>query len=511
MSTAQATAPRAQASTRRRSLLLLACCLALAITSIDLTIVNVALPVLARSLHAGLASLQWVIDGYMLALAALLIVAGSLGDRLGRRTVLQGGLVTFALASLACSLAPSVGALIAFRIVQGVGAATLVPNALSTLTNVITDRAERARAVGIWSGVYGLAAAAGPICGGLLVDGPGWRSIFWVNLPVVALTLWLVRRYAPETRAPRPRRIDAYGQLLIALALASATAAFIEAPSRGWSSPPILGAFALALAALAAFVTVERRVHEPLIDMSFFRSPPFSGAAAVATLAFAVFSGFLLLNTLYLQEVRGASALRTGIELLPAMAMVALFAPVAGHVVARHGSRSLLVASGFLMGAGAIVLALFERPGSPYLLLAGAFALVGLGMALVNPPVTHAAVSGMPQAQAGVASAITSSTRQFGNAMGVAIIGSILTSLLAARITTLESLRSLAPATRHQLALAASHGALVREAQAGHAARALLDGAFVDASHVAWWVAGGLGLAIAAVGYLSARSPRRVF
>jgi EmrB/QacA subfamily drug resistance transporter len=493
----------ATASPWQRRGLLLGCCFSLGITSLDVTIVNVALPTLSRSLHTELTGLQWVIDGYMLVLASLLVLAGSLGDRIGRRAMLRTGLLLFGLASAACSLAPTVEWLVAFRVVQGVSAALLVPNALSTLTNVITDSGERARAIGVWSSVFGVAAAAGPIFGGLLVEGPGWRAIFWVNLPVVAITLLLVSRYAPETKAPHPRGIDLPGQGLILVTVAAATAAFIEAPSQGWTAPVILALFALALLALAGFIAVERRVFEPLIDLHFFSSPPFSGAAAIATLAFAVFSGFLLINTLYLQEVRGASPLRAGVETLPALGVMALASPVVGRVIAWRGSRALLAWAGVMLAGGTAVLA-FEQPGSPYILLAGAYVLVGLGLALVNPPITHAAVSGMPAAQAGVASAIASSTRQLGNVLGVAVLGSMLTSLLAARLITLVHASDLAASTRRQLLVASRHGALLHIAAARGHARALLDGAFVDASHAGWWLAAGLGCVIAVVGYTTA-------
>jgi EmrB/QacA subfamily drug resistance transporter len=487
---------------REHRWLVLGCCLTLGITSLDVTIVNVALPTLSRSLHTNLTGLQWVIDGYMLVLASLLVLTGSVGDRLGRRRMLRTGLVLFGIASAACSLAPSVTWLVIFRVLQGTAAALLVPNALSTLTNVITEPAERARAIGIWSAVFGIAAAAGPLVGGLLVEGPGWRSIFWVNLPVVAVTFALITRFAPETKAPHPRRLDLPGQLLILVTIASATAGFIEAPAQGWASAPIIGLFALALLALAGFIATERRAVEPLIDLRFFSNPSFSGAAAIATLAFAVFSGFLLLNTLYLQEVRGASPLGAGLELLPAMAMIALGSPLVGREVALRGSRIPLTFGGATVASGTLVLAL-AQPHSPYLVLAGAYALVGLGLALVNPPITYTTVSGMPTDQAGVASAIASSTRQLGNVLGVAVLGSLLTSLITSRLLALGHASGLPQATRRQLLAAAHHGALVHGGSAS--VHALYATAFVDSGHVAWWVATGLGCAVALIGYATGR------
>jgi EmrB/QacA subfamily drug resistance transporter len=494
---------------RERRLLLLGCCLSLGITSVDVTIVNIALPTLSRSLHADLTDLQWVIDGYMLVLAALLVLAGSLGDRLGRRASLRLGLVLFAAASLACSLAPSATWLIVFRVLQGIAAALLVPNALSTLTNVITDSAERARALGVWSAVFGIAAAAGPILGGVLVQGPGWRSIFWVNLPLCALTFALITRYAPETKSAHPRELDLPGQALILLAVGALIGALIEAPSLGWTSGATLGLFGAALVTLGGFIAVERRANEPLIELRFFSSAPFSGAASIAVLAFAIFSGFLLLSTLYLQEVRGASPLAAGVELLPAMGVMTVVAPLVGRVIARSGSRGLLTWSGVLLAAGSAALAL-AGASSPYGLLVLAYALVGFGSAFVNPPITHAAVSGMPTSQAGVASAIASSTRQLGNALGVAILGSLLTSVLSARLTTLGHASGLPATTRRVLLDAARHAATLHTAAIGGRARGLLDGAFVAASHPAWWLAAGMGGLIALIGFTtSAPGARR--
>ncbi len=285
--------------------MLAGCCLAFFVVSLDATIVNVALPTMQAELHASVSGRQWIIDSYTLVFASLLLLAGSTGDRIGRRRMFQAGLEVFALGSLACSLAPGLGTLVAFRMLEAVGAAMMQPNALSTITNVITDPRKRAHAFGVWAGVFGVAAASGPAIGGILVDTVGWRAIFWVNLPVAAIAFGLVTRHAPETRAARPRRADLPGQVLLILALGTLTYAIIEGPAHGWRSAEITGLFAAALAGLAAFVAVERRRDEPLLELRFFRSPPFAGAASMATLAFAVLAGFLFLNTLYLQEVRG--------------------------------------------------------------------------------------------------------------------------------------------------------------------------------------------------------------
>jgi EmrB/QacA subfamily drug resistance transporter len=487
-------------TTRQHRWLLLGCCLCLGITAVDVTVVNVALPVLSRSLHTDLTGLQWVIDGYMLVLAALLVLSGSIGDRVGRRRMLRLGLVSFGVASAACSLAPTVVWLVIFRVLQGIAAALLVPNALSTLTNVITESGERARAIGIWSAVFGIAAAAGPICGGLLVQGIGWRSIFWVNVPVVAVALALITRFAPETKAPVARRLDLPGQALILVAMAALVAGLIEAPTLGWTAPGTLGLLALAVFALAGFIAAERRAVQPLIDLRFFASPPFSGAASIAVLAFAVFSGLLLVSTLYLQEVRGASPVEAGLELVPALGMMAIVGPLVGRLIAVRGSHAVLTLSGLLMAAGTAILAILGAH-APYGLLALAYGLTGLGLATVNPPITHAAVSGMPVTQAGVASAIASSSRQLGNALGVAVIGSLLSSLLSARLAAIARMPSLGASARAALRAASRNGGELRSASAQ--AHALFGGAFVHAAEAGWWAATGFGVAISLIAFLT--------
>jgi EmrB/QacA subfamily drug resistance transporter len=277
--------------------MLTGCCLAFFIISLDATIVNVALPTVQADLHASVSGLQWIIDSYTLVFALLLLLAGSTGDRIGRRRMFQSGLVVFAAGSAACSLAPNPGTLIAFRMLQAVGGAMMQPNALSTITNVITDPTRRAHAFGMWAGVFGAAAASGPVLGGVLVATIGWRAIFWVNLPVVAVAFTLAARYAPETQAPRPRRADPPGQVLLIVTLGALTYAIIEGPIRGWMSAEILSLFAIALVSLAAFVAVELHRDEPLLELRFFRSPPFTGAASMATLAYAILAGFLFLNS----------------------------------------------------------------------------------------------------------------------------------------------------------------------------------------------------------------------
>ncbi|MFI8363232.1 MFS transporter [Streptomyces sp. NPDC085612] len=417
-------------SHRQRMLVLAICCMSLLIVSLDNTVLNVALPSMSRELHASVAGLQWTIDAYTLVLASLLMLAGSTADRIGRRKVFVAGLVAFTLGSLLCSLAPSLEWLIVFRMVQAVGGAMLNPVAMSIITNTFTDPGERARAIGVWGAVAGVSMAAGPLVGGLLVDTVGWRSIFLVNLPIGVAALALTLRHIPESRAARPRRPDPVGQLLVIALLGSLTYGIIEGPAEGWRSPLILGCGLVAVASLVGLVRYERRREEPLIDLRFFRSAPFSGANVIAVSAFAGLAGFLFLNTLYLQDVRGLSALEAGLYMLPMAVLTTLFAPLSGRLVASRGPRICLLIAGVAMGGSGLMFALFEAETSTPLLFTG-YVLYGLGFGMVNAPVTNTAVSGMPRSQAGLAAAIASTSRQTGSTLGVAVIGSVLAAGLA--------------------------------------------------------------------------------
>jgi EmrB/QacA subfamily drug resistance transporter len=276
--------------------ILAVCCMSLLMVSMDNTIVNVALPSIRRDLHASLSGLQWTIDAYTMVLASLLLLSGSTADRLGRRRTFQAGLALFAAGSLLCSLAPTLGWLIAARMIQAVGGSMLNPVAMSIITNVFTDPRERARAIGVWGAVVGVSLALGPVVGGLLTETIGWRSIFWINVPIGLAAIVLCALFVPESRAARARRVDPVGQLLVIVALASLTYAIIEAPQAGWSSAQTIATFALSAAAIIGILVYEPRRVDPLLDLRFFRSAPFSGATVIAISAFAAFSGFLFLN-----------------------------------------------------------------------------------------------------------------------------------------------------------------------------------------------------------------------
>ncbi|MGV9302551.1 MFS transporter [Nonomuraea sp. NPDC003727] len=412
-------------SYHRRMLVLAICCMSLLIVSLDNTALNVALPSMRQEFDASVSDLQWTVDAYTLVLASLLMLSGSTADRVGRRRVFQAGLLLFTLGSLLCSLAPGMGWLVVFRMVQATGGSMLNPVAMSIITNVFTDPRERARAIGVWGGVAGISMAAGPLAGGLLTETLGWRSIFWLNLPLGVAAMILTAMFVAESKAPRARRFDPVGQLLVIVLLGSLTFGIIEAPAEGWTSPLILGCLALAALSLAGLVAYERRRVEPLIDLRFFRSAPFSGATVLAVSAFAALGGFLFLNTLYLQEVRGLDALHAGLYMVPMASMTLVSAPLSGRIVAARGPRLPTLLAGLTMAGSGVLFAGFGAAQSVALMFT-AFVLFGIGFGLVNAPITNTAVSGMPREQAGVAAGITSTSRQIGMSLGVAVIGSVI-------------------------------------------------------------------------------------
>jgi len=453
----------------RRLLVLGICSMSLLIVGLDVTIVNVALPAIHRSFHASLSGLQWTIDAYTLVIASLLMLSGSTADRVGRRRVFQIGLTVFSLGSLLCALAPNLELLVTFRIVQAIGASMLNPVAMSIIRNVFEDPRERAQAIGVWGAVIGLSMALGPVVGGALVDSVGWPAVFLVNVPVGVLALVLTAAFVPESRAPHPRRIDPVGQALVVVALASLTYAIIEGPGRGWLSGEILGLFALSAAAFAALILYELRRSQPLIEVRFFSSAPFSGASAIAVCAFASLGGFLFLNTLYLQDVRGLSAFHAGLYTLPMAAMTLVLAPVSGWLVGRHGPRPSLLGGAAALTLSAVMLTGLSPTTSLGYLLA-AYSVFGVGFGLINPPITNTAVSGMPPSQAGVAAAVASTSRQVGATLGVAVLGSLAGGAVAT--------------------------SLGQSFAAGFAA----------ATHASWWIMVALGVIVLALGFVSTTS-----
>jgi EmrB/QacA subfamily drug resistance transporter len=354
------------------------------------------------------------------------------------------------------------GPLVGARVLQGIGASMLNPVAMSIITNTFTEPRERAQAVGVWGAVFGASMALGPVIGGLAVSTLGWPSIFLMNIPVGALAVALTMRFVPESRAEHARRFDPVGQAAVLVMLAGLTFGIIEAPHHGWDSPLVVGSLAAAVSALGVLLAYEPRRKEPLIDLRFFRSAPFSSAVVLSVAAFAAFGGFLFLNTLYLQEVRGLSPVEAGIATAPMAIMTMVMSPISGRLVGRHGPRLPLA----IAGAGGVTACLMLtglNADTPMVWLAAAYAVFGIGFGFVNAPITNAAVSGMPRAQAGVAAAIATTSRQFGQSLGVAVVGAFV---------------------------AANVGA----GQGGD---------LTTASHPAWWVMGGLGAVVLTLGFLA--------
>nr|WP_313954620.1 MFS transporter [Frankia sp. EI5c] len=396
---------------RRKSAVLAICSMSLLIVGLDNTIVNIALPSLRRDFDASPAGLQWSVDSYTIVLASLLMLAGSMGDRLGRRRVFQTGLTLFTLGSLLCSVAPGLGWLVGFRMLQAVGGSMLNPVAMSIITNTFIEPRERARAIGVWGAVIGISMGLGPVLGGVLVEWVNWRAIFWINIPIGLLALTLAQLFVPESRAARPRRLDPVGQILVIIVLAALTYGLIAAPEVGWTSATTLGLLGLAAAAVPLLARYESRHAEPLLDVGLFRVASFSGATATAVCVFGAFSGTLLLNTIYLQDVRGYSPLHAGLVTLPMAAVVIVGAPISGRMVGRFGPRPSLLIAGVGLTAGSLVMTVLDA-GTSLATLLSAYVVFGVGFSFVNAPITNTAVSGMPIERAGVAAAVASTSRQ---------------------------------------------------------------------------------------------------
>ncbi|MET0417028.1 MAG: MFS transporter [Actinoplanes sp.] len=413
----------------RPYLVLAICCASVVVVVMDIAIVNVALPSIRQDLHASVSGLQWTVDAYVLVLAAFLVLAGSTADRWGRRRIFQLGLATFGLGSLLCSLAPTIGWLIAARVLQAVGGTMLNPVAAAIVGTTFPNPAERARAIGIFSSMTGLSQALGPIIGGTLIGTFGWHSIFWINVPIVAAAMICTARFVPESRASRPRRFDPVGQTLVVVILAGVIYAIIESPRFGWTSPIILGLLTAALLALRTLLRYEPRRTDPLLELRLFRSMPFSAALSISLLGMCGFGAFLFVATQYLQAVRGMTPLAAGLTLLPVGLSVAIVSPLTGRLVAARGPRLPLVLSGAALAAGAAA-SMWLEPSTPLPTVLATYLLFGIFLGTVIAPITTTALSGMPHSMAALATSLPSAARQTGTALGVAISGTIVASAL---------------------------------------------------------------------------------
>ena len=441
-----ATAPGLQSADpaiqARRWWILVVLCLSLLIVGIDGTIVNVALPSFVRELGASTSQLQWISDAYTLAFASLLLTAGSLGDRFGRRGCLLLGLAIFGVGSLASGLAGSASALIATRAVQGLGSAFIMPATLSILTSVF-DEAERGRAIGIWAGVSGLGVAIGPVTGGWLLDHYWWGSIFMVNLPIVVVAIVAAVVLVPTSKDPSGAHIDLLGTVLSIAMLVSLLYAIIEGPSQGWTSPRILVGFVLGVVFVGLFVVWELHTTHPMLDVSFFANPRFSAASIAVTLVFFAMFGSMFFMTQYLQFVLGYTPLQAGVRLIPVAVVLMIAAPVSSLLVARFGTK-VIVSLGLVIVAGALLLMSRATISSGYGLVAVVLVVLGLGMGIAMAPATDSIMGSLPLAKAGVGSAVNDTTREIGGALGVAVLGSLTASAYSSHLSDSKLLAAIA-------------------------------------------------------------------
>jgi len=496
--------------TRHQRETLVIACVGFFMVLLDVSIVNTALPTIQRQLHAELSGLQWVVDAYTLAFAALLLSWGTLADRHGRKRFFQAGMVVFTVGSLLCGLAPSMNWLYAARVLQGVGGAALAPTSLALLAAAFPDGRQRIRAISLWAAISGIALGIGPTIGGLLVDGPGWRWVFFVNVPVGLACLVFGVRVLHESKDPTARRLDLPGQLLSIGWLTAATYAFIQRGSYSWSSPRVALPLVTAAVLLGAFLAVEATSRDPMLPLRLFRVRLFSATTATTFLV-----GFVLLSvpfftSQYFQGVQGYSAVSAGFRVLAFTLMFTLFAPVAGRLAASRGFRVPVALGAVLAAAGLLALTGIEVH-TPYLDVAWRLALVGAGFGLMLSPLSATALLSVPPERSGLASSAANATRQVGTVVGIALLGALVqtraTAAAAARLAALP-----APARAHVASLLGHAGAAAGErgtaGQSGAALHSLAGEAFVFGIHGAFFVGALVLLAAAAVAGVFLRVPR---
>jgi EmrB/QacA subfamily drug resistance transporter len=480
---------------RRRWATLAVLSLSLVIIGLDNTILNVALPTLVRELDASASQLQWIVDAYVLVFAGLLLTMGALGDRFGRKLALNAGLVVFGLASVAAAFSPSPEALIASRAAMGVGGALIMPSTLSIITNVFEGK-ERGRAIAAWAAVAGVGIILGPIVGGWLLENFWWGSIFLINVFVVIVALVLGFFLVPESMDPRATPLDLFGALLSIVGLTALVYAIIEAPSKGWTDPLVVGGFVLAAVLIAVFLWWETRTEHPMLRLEFFENPRFSAASGAITLVFFAMFGSIFLLTQYLQFVLGYTPLQAGVRVMPVATLI-VAAPLSARFNERFGTKKV-VAAGLSIVAAALALMSTITIDTGYTRIAIAIAILGVGMGTAMAPATDSIMGSLPLAKAGVGSAMNDTTRQVGGALGVAILGSILAwqygSAMAPAVAQL-------PAEAAAVASDSIGGAIAVAAQVGGAAAPLVEAAkeaFIDGMQISLRVAA----AVAALGAL---------
>jgi EmrB/QacA subfamily drug resistance transporter len=465
--------PTAQKIHDRRWWTLLVLSTALLVISLDNTILNVALPTIERELDAGSGQLQWIVDSYTLVFAGLLLTMGALGDRFSRRGALVSGLVIFGGASLASAFAESADMLIATRALMGIGGALIMPTTLSILTNVFPAE-ERPKAIGIWAAVAGIGVGVGPAAGGFLLEQFNWTAVFLINVPIVVAALAAAPKLVPDSRDPKQARLDPVGALLSTVGLGILTAAIIEAPERGWTDGMILAGFASSALILAGFVIWELRTASPMLDVRLFRIRRFSGASFSIALVFFALFGAIYFLTQYLQGVLDYTPLQAGVRMLPVAAGLIVGGPLSAKLAGRFGTRAV-VATGLTVVATALLVLSSAEVDSGYSLVALSLVLLGLGMGATMAPATESIMSSVPLNHAGVGSAMNDTVRMVGGTLGVAILGSLLSSGYGADME--PAVKSLPEPAADAASDSLGHASVVADQIGGGAGRALSNAA----------------------------------
>ena len=497
--------PAPVAAGRSPWLILAVLCTSVFIIVVDGTIVNVALPTFVRELGATTSQLQWIVDAYVLVFAGLLMAAGSIGDRYGRKGVLQIGLAVFALTSVFASMADSAGSLIAWRAAMGVGGALIFPATLALLVNVFTVPRQRAVAISVWAATSGLAVALGPVSGGLLLKYFSWGSVFLVNVPIIAIAMVLVGRMVPTSRDTTVRRFDPLGTLLSIMSISVLVWAVIEGPSHGWLSATSAVAFGLAATLLAAFVWWERRREHPMLDVRVFSNLRFTAGSLSVAFAFFALFGFIFNVTQYFQVVRGYGTLEAGVRTVSFALFTGFAAPISAKLAYRFGTKSVVAAGLASMSIGFAWTTTLQA-GSSYWLIVGQMMFMGGGLGLVNAPVTEAIMGSLPPEKAGVGSAVNDTARELGGTLGVAIVGSLFASVYASRLGELLAGSALPPSALAIAQESVGAGAEVARRtgleagpEAGRLVQGAVNTAFLDGFHFGSWVSAGITLAGAAM------------
>jgi EmrB/QacA subfamily drug resistance transporter len=457
----------------RRWWTLLVLSTALLVISLDNTILNVALPTIERELDASSGQLQWIVDSYTLVFAGLLLTMGALGDRFSRRGALAAGLAIFGGASLASAFADSATMLITTRALMGVGGALIMPTTLSILTNVFPAE-ERPKAIGIWAAVAGIGVGIGPAAGGFLIDQLDWTAVFMVNVPIVIVALAAIPKLVPDSRDPEQSRLDPVGAILSTVGLAILTAAIIEAPDSGWTDPMILAGFGSSLIVLAGFVIWELTTTSPMLDVRLFRIRRFTGASGAVTLVFFALFGAVFFLTQYLQEVLDYSPLEAGVRMLPLAAGLIVGGPLSAKLATRFGTRNV-VAAGLTVVATALLVFSGAETDSGYSLVASALVVLGFGMGATMAPATESIMSSVPLNHAGVGSAMNDTVRMVGGTLGVAILGSLLSSSYGADME--PAVKSLPQPAADAASESVGHASAVADQIGGNAGHALSNAA----------------------------------